>query len=324
LIGVLAAAGSVGLLRLLGGPFRRLPHRAQVGLSMIAWAAEYVVLRTALNLITGGVPTGTLAELDPSHRLLAQGSTALAALGSLAVLDWGWGVPSLAAVGLTWAGARRQYVVPDVLVGLGLGVLAPGALLLGGVLSGWDHPDGLHPSHPSPDGLLLDGGVYLAIAVFEELLARGWLLALPARAIGLPAALLISTLVFGLGHMGNPDFGLAALLGTTLAGLVFAWGLLRTGLLWLPLALHFSFDWAYSSLYGLPNTGVPVTPLLHVAIDPAAPAWATGGAYGPLGSAMIVPVLLLVAAAIGRHTQGRSGTRLLFPVGVPERPGTAL
>lgn len=90
-------------------------------------------------------------------------------------------------------------------------------------------------------------------------------------------------------------------------------------MLWLPLALHFSFDWAYSSLYGLPNTGVPVAPLLRVAIDPTAPTWATGGTYGPLASATIVPVLLVVAAAIWLHTRGRSGTRLLFPAGVPER-----
>jgi len=113
-------------------------------------------------------------------------------------------------------------VLPDVLVGLGLGVLAPGLLLLAGVLGGWDHLVGLHPARPSFSGLLLDGGVYLAIALFEELLARGWLLAAPARAIGVPAALLISTVLFGLGHVGNPDFGPAALAGTTLAGLVVA------------------------------------------------------------------------------------------------------
>lgn len=77
-------------------------------------------------------------ELDDSAgwnttvRLLVQGTSTLAAVGSLAVLDWGWGLPSLAAVGLTWAGSRRRYVLPDVLVGLGLGVLAPGLLLLGG------------------------------------------------------------------------------------------------------------------------------------------------------------------------------------------------
>jgi len=320
-IGVLAAAGSVGLVRLLRSRFRRLPRRAQVLLSLVGWAAEYLVLITAINLITGGVPAGTLAELDASHRLLAQGSSTLAAVGSLAVLDWGWGFPSLAAVGLAWAGQRRRYVLPDVLVGLGLGALAPGLLVLVGVLGGWDHLVGLHPAHPSFSGLLLDGAVYLAIVVFEELLARGWLLAVPARAMGIPAALLISTVLFGLGHVGNPDFGPAALGGHTLAGLVFAWGLLRSGLLWLPLALHFSFDWAYSSLYGLPNTGVPVTPLLRVAIDSAAPTWATGGTYGPLASVTIVPVLLVVAAAIWLHTRGRSGTRLLFPAGAPERRG---
>jgi len=58
---------------------------------------------------------------------------------------------------------------------------------------------------------------------------RSRLLAVPVR--------IISTLVFGLGHGGKPDFGLEALLGTTLAGLVFAWGLL-----WLPLTFLFGFD----------------------------------------------------------------------------------
>lgn len=39
-----------------------------------------------------------------------------------------------------------------------------------------------------------------------------------------------------------------------------------------------------------------------MAIDPAAPTWATGGAYEPLASAMIVPVLVVVAAVTWLHT----------------------
>jgi len=106
-IGVLAMAVSVGLLRLLRSGFRRLPRRAQILLSLVGWAAEYLVLLAALNLITGGVPAGSLAELDAGHRLLAQGSSTLAAVGSLVVLDRTWGLPSLATVGLAWTGQRR-------------------------------------------------------------------------------------------------------------------------------------------------------------------------------------------------------------------------
>lgn len=317
--GIVLIGGSVGLLRLLGPWVRRLPRRRQLGLAVTAWLGETVLLVLVGGFVVGSlVPLESVAEGLPSL-LLSEIVLAGSVAGALAALRWAWGVPTLADVGLTWERGRAGQVARDVGFGLALGPVAVGVFLVAGLIGGWDRITGIAPPPVLVGNLALGAGLFALVGVAEELSSRGCLFALVARWLGLPAAWVISVAVFGLLHGFNPGATPFALAGVALAGVVFAFALLRSGALWLPIAFHLSWDWAETSLYGFPDSGQPPASALQLQIDPAAPEWATGGAFGPEASVFVVVALALAAAAIWLYTRGRDGQAILFPHGAPER-----
>jgi uncharacterized protein len=82
-------------------------------------------------------------------------------------------------------------------------------------------------------------GVSVTAGICEELLMRGYLMAYIDHYFGLAAAVIVSSLVFGLGHLYQ---GAAGVLKTTIAGLVVAGLYVLSGSLWLPMLLHAFVD----------------------------------------------------------------------------------
>jgi membrane protease YdiL (CAAX protease family) len=143
---------------------------------------------------------------------------------------------------------------------------------------------------------------FFLTGVFEELTFRGYLQAALGDGIGFWPAALILALLFGAAHLRNSG---EAVFGAATAGsfgLLEAFTLRRTGSLWLPIAMHASWDWGETYFYGTPDSGLTATGhLLNSSFHGA--KWLTGGSVGPEGSWLVFPVLLIWALAI----------HLLFP-----------
>jgi hypothetical protein len=79
-----------------------------------------------------------------------------------------------------------------------------------------------------------------------------------------------------------------------LAGVLFSLTYLRTRALWLPLGLHWAWNFFQGEVFSLPVSGITFAkPMLHAAA--VGPAWFTGGNYGPEGG---LPVTVVVLAGI--------------------------
>jgi uncharacterized protein len=145
--------------------------------------------------------------------------------------------------------------------------------------------------------------VFFLTGVFEEFTFRGYLQAALGDGIGFWPAALILAVLFGAAHLNNSG---EAVFGAAMAGsfgLLEAFTLRRTGSLWLPIAMHASWDWGETYFYGVPDSGMTATGHLFNATFHGA-KWLTGGSVGPEGSWLVFPVLLIWALAI----------HLLFPV----------
>jgi membrane protease YdiL (CAAX protease family) len=143
---------------------------------------------------------------------------------------------------------------------------------------------------------------FFLTGVFEEFTFRGYLQAALGDGIGFWPAALILAVLFGAAHLNNSGeaaFG-AAMAGSF--GLLEAFTLWRTGSLWLPIAMHATWDWGETYFYGVPDSGLTATGHLFNATFHGA-KWLTGGSVGPEGSLLVFPVLLIWALAI----------HLLFP-----------
>ena len=149
--------------------------------------------------------------------------------------------------------------------------------------------------------------VFALVAWHEELLARGYWLTNLTEGLNRPAAVLLSSSAFALGHISNPNVTWVAIIALLGPGLLFAWAVMRTGRLWLAMGIHFGWNFFEGSIFGFPVSGIATVTLLETAV--AGPTLWTGGQFGPEGGLVVLPALLAGALAVGLVTRGRSAAR---------------
>jgi uncharacterized protein len=197
----------------------------------------------------------------------------------------------------------------EALVGFLLG-LAAMALIFGVVLAaGWSVARLAGGSWTSV-GLTLLGYLvtYVAVAISEELVFRGYLLQTLLEWPGALWAALLSALIFSAFHGLNPGISRLALAHLAVAGLVFAGAYLATRRLWLAMGLHFAWNFFQGPVFGFPVSGVASHGL--VSMRAAGPALFTGAAFGPEGGLLGLGALLLCALgiwALARRNATRHG-----------------
>jgi membrane protease YdiL (CAAX protease family) len=107
------------------------------------------------------------------------------------------------------------------------------------------------------------------------------------------------SIVFGLVHLGNREETVIGILQTMGIGLVFCLAVWRTGSLWWALGAHAAWKWTQSFIFGCANSGLEASGQFLVS-TPAGPDWLSGGAAGPEGSILCLPVELLLAWIVVR------------------------
>jgi hypothetical protein len=126
----------------------------------------------------------------------------------------------------------------------------------------------------------------------EELLFRGYMLQIIGVRFGMGAGIIVSSLLFTLLHVFNPNIGPISLMNLTLFGVFAALYAIQEGSLWGVFAVHSIWNWAQASLFGVQVSGVPIKlDALFTMAEPG-PAWLTGGAFGPEGGVAVTVVLL--------------------------------
>lgn len=138
--------------------------------------------------------------------------------------------------------------------------------------------------------------VAFLVGIFEESLLRGYLQYTLARGFGFWWAALLLSVAFALTHVSNSGESLRGLVIVGLGGLVFCLSLWYTRSLWWAIGFHAGWDWGQSYLYGTPDSGLLARGHLLASHPSGNPLW-SGGATGPEGSLLIVP--LLIAMFVG-------------------------
>ena len=175
-----------------------------------------------------------------------------------AVLGYGVVTRRIEKRTLSDAGFAPQGIFSETGIGLMIG---------GGVFSavigmmgtfGVYHTGSINP-HFRP---LLPLALFLCIAVFQETAMRGCIFQTLERRWGSGVALIASSLFFGLLHLGAPVAGLSTLqwlAGPIFlsfeTGLLFTAAYLLTRRLWLPIGLHWGWNFFETSIYGTANSG---------------------------------------------------------------------
>ena len=170
--------------------------------------------------------------------------------------------------------------------------------------------------------------LFLFVAVFEEIVFRGYVFQTLESRWGSGIAVAGSALLFGLAHLANnvpgstPAQRLAGPVYIALeAGLPMAAAFLLTRRLWLPIGLHWGWNFFESAVYGTADSGMPISPTHTLLFSKmAGPFLLTGGPFGPEAGLPCLLVgtvagLLLLRVAVQRG-QWRPRHRPAAPLSV--------
>jgi uncharacterized protein len=137
--------------------------------------------------------------------------------------------------------------------------------------------------------------IFIAVALAEELVFRGYVLNNLMQSIKPQAALLLSAIIFAVAHSLNPDFNLTAFLNILLAGLLLGLNYIFTRNLWFGILLHFSWNFVQGSVLGFKVSGLELPSLLQQNMRGS--VLLTGGEFG-LEASWLTAIVFAVAIPV--------------------------
>jgi len=261
-----------------------------VSLSLLTLAVVMVVWNNG-DLFATGLP------LDATIELIA---ILLATYVARRLLDR----RSFASLGFTLG----PNMVKDLAIGFWIPGLLMGLIFITELFLGWLSIDSFAWETMALEsclGILLQGLLlFTLVGISEELLSRGYQLQNITEGLNLTWGVLISSSVFAVLHLANPNSSLFSSLGIFAAGVFLAYGWIRTRKLWLPIGLHLGWNLFEGTIFGFPVSGLRIESLIKQ--TPSGPMLITGGGFGPEAGLIVLPAMLLGALIIRLYTRQRN------------------
>ena len=169
-----------------------------------------------------------------------------------------------------------RYILIGLITGFGLQTLVILVLYIAGGYT----VSGVHPI-----GFVIPSlGIAIGSAFVEEIIFRGIVFRLMEEQLGSILSLIVSALLFGIMHLGNKGATLYSAVSIALqAGILLAAGYILTRSLWLPISLHFAWNFAESGIFGALLSGNDIGKSLLSAKLSGNDLF-SGGVFGPENS----------------------------------------
>ena len=201
----------------------------------------------------------------------------------------------------------NRLIIFDILAGIMITCIMMGSIFVAMQALGWlkfeSFAWNIDPAQTVISQTLLFFVIFILVGVNEELLFRGYYLQSITSGLNLFWGLLISSLIFGILHLGNPNATWVSAAGIFCAGLFLAYGYIRTRQLWLSIGLHLGWNFFEGVVFGYPVSGLSIYPLMNIKVS--GPQVWTGGAFGPEAGLIILPALVLGAVLVNIYTRLR-------------------
>jgi hypothetical protein len=187
-----------------------------------------------------------------------------------------------------------------VTVGIGVGFVLFSSLLLFLYIGGYGH----QVQFNGFDGMTRHASASLGAAVGEEILFRGAIFRITEEWLGTTAALLVSAVLFGAAHGLNSGATPVGVVAIALeAGVLLGVAYSASRSLWLPIGMHFGWNFTEGGLFGTAVSGGQSHGLISVTLH--GPVQWTGGTFGPEASIVAIAICLVAATLLGVYSLRR-------------------
>ena len=252
-----------------------------IAIAIAAISGLVAVLSLLISFELGG-----LAEMALGFAALTAGLL----IASAIMMRWIEKRP-FAAIGLplgkeTWRGWLQ---------GAAIGAAFMALVVVAQTVVGWLRPA---PDAGTVTGWLgMQAGMALMFAIAaaaEELMLRGYAFQVLVEGMGAWPAVIITSVLFALAHLGNPNIDALALVNIGLAGVILAGVYLRTRSLWVAIGLHWAWNWVMAGWFDLPVSGIEFDVPGYDTVE-LGPDTFTGGVFGPeAGIVLTLTALVLI------------------------------
>jgi membrane protease YdiL (CAAX protease family) len=143
--------------------------------------------------------------------------------------------------------------------------------------------------------LLISIVLFVFVALNEEVFLRGYILNNFLQSMNKYVALVLSSLIFSILHVFNPNFDLTSFISILLAGLLLGISYIYTKNLWFPIALHFSWNFFQGTIFGFEVSGTSIYSIINQ--DPVSDNLLNGGKFGFEGS-ILSQIFIIIAVFV--------------------------
>ncbi|HMC60572.1 MAG TPA: type II CAAX endopeptidase family protein [Candidatus Solibacter sp.] len=199
----------------------------------------------------------------------------------------------------------------NLLVGLAGGASSACLVLAPPLLSGMAHLTSTPADRPTAGTIVFVMFLLIAGATGEELLFRGYGFQVLLADWGPYATILPVGVIFALLHGGNPSATWFSTANTAGFGILFGYAYLRSRDLWLPIGLHFGWNFTLP-LFGATVSGLRMKVTGYEMSWTAGRLW-SGGDYGPEASLLTSGVLFLLFFYLRKAPVRRQASPLTDP-----------
>lgn len=137
---------------------------------------------------------------------------------------------------------------------------------------------------------------FLIQSSLEEVISRAFMIPSLTHRFNPIVALVISSSIFAIVHMSNPNVTIISLLNICMAGVLMGLLFMTTERIWMPIGLHAGWNFLQGSFFGFEVSGYDVYSLIDS--KEVGPDMITGGAFGFEGSLLSLLLLTVVSAYI--------------------------
>ena len=187
------------------------------------------------------------------------------------------------SIGIQFNGYEDDFIF-GLLIGLGLIVMGFGILIIFNFIS-----------ITSLQFSFIDQLFYLClfavVSLNEEIAMRGYILQNLSSSFNKYIALAMSSLVFMIMHIGNPNMSAIPLFNLFLAGLFLGIYCIHRKNLWFPIGAHFTWNYFQGPVFGFEVSGNEVNSLFIQRLDGS--DLITGGQFGFEGSIILTTFMII-------------------------------
>ncbi len=203
---------------------------------------------------------------------------------------------SFTSIGLEFSGYKDDFV-SGLLLGIGLIVLGFGTLYIFNFLS-----------VASIQFSLIDQLFYLSlfavVSLNEEIAIRGYILQNLSSSFNKYIALVLSSLVFMIMHIGNPNMSAVPLFNLFLAGLLLGVYCIHKNNLWFPIGAHITWNYFQGPVLGFEVSGNDVDSIFIQSLNGS--ELITGGEFGFEGSIILTVLMIIGIVYLDRRFSSNS------------------